>query len=108
MLPPLSRHAKPVFLPSFNGQLQAPSQSTSAVVIGGGLAGLGAAVVLAERGVRVTVLERENFLGGRAGAWTDRLKDGTTFEMERGFHAFFRQYYTCGSCCAGLIPNWVS
>jgi isorenieratene synthase len=61
--------------------------------VGGGLAGLAAAVVLQERGVRVTVLEREAFLGGRAGAWTDRLKDGTPFEMERGFHAFFRQYY---------------
>lgn len=63
------------------------------MVVGGGLAGLAAAVVLQERGVRVTVLEREHFLGGRAGAWTDRLRDGTTFEMERGFHAFFRQYY---------------
>ena len=79
--------------PAFNGQLRQPGGPRSAVVIGGGLAGLAAAVVLAERGVQVTVLEREHFLGGRAGAWTDRLRDGTTFDMERGFHAFFRQYY---------------
>lgn len=65
----------------------------SAVVVGGGLAGLAAATVLAERGVKVTVLERERFLGGRAGGWTDHLESGEPFEMERGFHAFFRQYY---------------
>jgi carotenoid phi-ring synthase / carotenoid chi-ring synthase len=65
----------------------------TAVVVGGGLAGLAAATVLAERGVRVTVLERESHFGGRVGAWPDRLADGTPFRMERGFHAFFRQYY---------------
>ena len=54
----------------------------SATVIGGGLAGIAAAVVLAERGMAVTVLERESYLGGRAGAWSDRLRDGTPFEME--------------------------
>lgn len=62
------------------------------VVCGGGLAGLAAATVLAERGVRVTVVEAERFLGGRAGAWPDHLADGTPFAMERGFHAFFRHY----------------
>ena len=75
------------------------------MVIGGGLAGLAAAVVLAERGVRVTVLERESFLGGRAGAWTDRLRDGTAFEMERGFHAFFRQYYNLRQLLRRIDPQ---
>jgi isorenieratene synthase len=27
------------------------------------------------------------------GSWPDVLADGTRFEMERGFHGFFRQYY---------------
>ena len=69
-----------------------PSPRT-AVVAGGGLAGVAAAAVLAERGVSVVLAERETFLGGRAGAWTDQLATGEHFEMERGFHAFFRQYY---------------
>jgi isorenieratene synthase len=69
----------------------------TAVVAGGGLAGAAAAVVLAERGVSVVLAEREAFLGGRAGAWTDRLATGEPFEMERGFHAFFRQYYNLQS-----------
>jgi len=64
-----------------------------AVVVGGGIAGLAAATVLAERGVRVCLVEREQFLGGRAGSWPDQLHDGAAFEMERGFHGFFRQYY---------------
>jgi isorenieratene synthase len=64
-----------------------------AVVVGGGLAGCAAATVLGERGVTVTVVERNDYLGGRAGAWTEKLPNGEPFEMERGFHAFFRQYY---------------
>jgi carotenoid phi-ring synthase / carotenoid chi-ring synthase len=62
------------------------------VVVGAGIAGLAAATGLAERGVRVDVVERENYIGGRVGGWTECL-DGTDFAMNRGFHAFFRQYY---------------
>lgn len=81
----------------------------SAVVVGGGLAGCAAAVALAERGVSVTLLEAEAELGGRVRAWPDRLGDGTPFHMERGFHAFFRQYYNLRDFLrragvAGLVP----
>ncbi|MGV9457247.1 FAD-dependent oxidoreductase, partial [Streptomyces sp. NPDC003635] len=62
-------------------------------VVGGGIAGLAAATALAERGVAVTLYEREPYLGGRAGGWSIRLSDGSTTAMSRGFHAFFRQYY---------------
>jgi isorenieratene synthase len=62
-------------------------------------------VVLAERGVEVTVLERDSYLGGRAGAWTDHLRDGTQFEMERGFHAFFRQYYNLRQLLRRVDPD---
>jgi hydroxysqualene dehydroxylase len=41
------------------------------VVIGGGLAGLSAAVALARRGFRVAVLERKPVLGGRAYSFAD-------------------------------------
>ena len=67
-------------------------ETRSVIVVGGGLAGLASATILAEHGHRVTVYESEKFLGGRAGAWTETLRDGTHFEMERGFHAFFRNY----------------
>ncbi len=78
---------------------------TTAVVVGGGIAGVAAAVVLAERGVSVTLVERERYLGGRAGAWTDRLSDGESFEMERGFHAFFRQYYNLRALLRRIDPE---
>ena len=63
------------------------------VVVGGGIAGLAAATGLVERGVAVDVVERESYLGGRVGGWTETARDGTALAMNRGFHAFFRQYY---------------
>ncbi len=47
------------------------SAKKDAVVIGGGFAGLSAAVALAEQGVRVTVLEGKPALGGRAYSFAD-------------------------------------
>src|ERR1700761_854744 len=63
------------------------------VVVGAGIAGLAAAAGLAERGVDVDVVEQNDYLGGRAGGWTESLADGSETAMNRGFHAFFRQYY---------------
>ncbi len=62
-------------------------------VVGAGIAGLAAATCLAERGIEVELLEREQYLGGRAGGWHTTLADGSPVTMNRGFHAFFRQYY---------------
>ena len=47
------------------------STSNDAVVIGAGFAGLSAAVALAEKGFRVTVLEGKPALGGRAYSFAD-------------------------------------
>ncbi|MEQ8457477.1 MAG: FAD-dependent oxidoreductase [Sandaracinaceae bacterium] len=78
---------------------------TRVVVVGGGLAGVAAACVLAERGVSVTLLEKEDYLGGRVGAWTEKLPDGTPYEMERGFHGFFRQYYNLRNLLRRVDPD---
>jgi isorenieratene synthase len=75
------------------------------VVCGGGLAGLAAAMVLAERGVSVTVLESEESLGGRLRTWPVTLPDGSTLGMERGFHAFFRQYYNLRAFLRRVDPE---
>jgi isorenieratene synthase len=61
--------------------------------------------VLAERGARVTLLEPDAELGGRVGAWRDTLADGTSFAMERGFHAFFRQYYNLRALLRRIDPE---
>jgi carotenoid phi-ring synthase / carotenoid chi-ring synthase len=82
------RHLAPTGAPTAELFARQPT----AVVVGGGIAGLAAAVGLAERGVSVTVLERRPYLGGRAAAWPE---DGVAGPRSagRGFHAFFRQYY---------------
>ena len=73
---------------------RAVPEGTAAVVVGAGVAGISAAVVLAERGGSVTLLEAADTLGGRLGAWPVQLPGGTTQNVEHGFHAFFRHYYT--------------
>ena len=77
----------------------------TAVVVGGGIAGVAAAAVLAERGVAATLLEREPFLGGRAGAFPVTLATGETVQMERGFHAFFRQYHNLRRLLQRVSPD---
>ncbi|MEV6162109.1 FAD-dependent oxidoreductase [Streptomyces sp. NPDC052052] len=75
------------------GRERFTGDAPSTAVVGGGIAGLAAATVLAERGVQVTLYEREDTLGGRVAGWPVRLADGSPATMSRGFHAFFRQYY---------------
>ncbi|MGF0319605.1 FAD-dependent oxidoreductase [Nocardia fluminea] len=70
-----------------------PGTRPYVVVVGAGIAGLAAATGLAERGIGVELIECQEYLGGRVGGWTDALPDGTPIAMNRGFHAFFRQYY---------------
>ncbi|MEV6693397.1 FAD-dependent oxidoreductase [Micromonospora sp. NPDC051196] len=79
-------------------------QPVTALVVGGGIAGMSAAVVLAERGVEVTVLEAASTLGGRLGAWPQTLADGSRQVNEHGFHAFFRQYYNWRNILRRIDP----
>lgn len=69
------------------------AEAPTVAVVGGGIAGLAAATGLAERGVRVVLLEAAETLGGRVRAWPVPLPGGDSGTMSRGFHAFFRQYY---------------
>lgn len=93
-----------LLLPAPGGKERA-DPGHSVVVVGGGIAGVAAATVLAERGVHVTLLEKEQHLGGRMGAWSAERRDGERFEMERGFHAFFRQYYNLRALLRRIDPD---
>ena len=97
-LRPRDRHA--ILNPSHPGRprLLRPKRVT---VVGGGIAGLAAAAVLAEHGVSVHLVEAESSLGGRVRAWS---LDGDR-SMSRGFHAFFRQYYNLRSLLARADPG---
>lgn len=78
------------------------------VVVGGGLAGLAAAVELAGRRFDVTLVERAEHLGGKVGGWTIRAL-GEAFPVEHGFHGFFSQYYNLDEllAAAGAQANLV-
>lgn len=81
---------------------------TDAVVVGGGVAGMAAALVLAERGVRVTLCEAADHLGGRLVAWPRAMSaaaGGGTQVVEHGYHGFFRQYYTLRALLRRVDPE---
>ncbi len=65
----------------------------SVAIIGAGIAGLTSAILLSERGFKVKLFERDDFLGGKVGSWNVKFDDGYEAKVEHGFHAFFRQYY---------------
>ncbi|GGQ17715.1 FAD-dependent oxidoreductase [Streptomyces mutabilis] len=90
---PPGRDRRAWAVPPRPGRERVGGDPPSVAVVGGGIAGLAAATVLAERGVRVVLHEREPVLGGRVSGWPITLPDGTPATMSRGFHAFFRQYY---------------
>jgi squalene-associated FAD-dependent desaturase len=69
------------------------NERPSAVVIGGGLAGLAAACELADGGARVTLLEKRPFLGGRAYSHRDVA---TGVSVDNGQHVFL-------GCCREYI-----
>lgn len=72
-------------------------KSKSVALIGSGLAGLSAATALAERGFKVTIIEKNSYIGGKTGAWKHTFNDGYTVTIDHGFHAFFYQYYNVWS-----------
>lgn len=99
------RDRRAAVIPAHGGRALFTGQAPTAAVAGGGIAGIAAATLLAERGVRVTLYEREPSLGGRLSGWPTELSDGTTVTMSRGFHAFFRQYYNLRGLLRRVDPG---
>ncbi|MEM9155675.1 MAG: FAD-dependent oxidoreductase [Cyanobacteria bacterium P01_F01_bin.33] len=107
-----SRYSKPKPTVHEQDGLDLPryvSRPSSAVVVGGGLAGLACAYELAQRGVKVTLLEKSPQLGGKIASWPIKVGEDD-FRMEHGFHGFFPQYYNLKSLVSELdiTRNFVS
>ena len=76
--------------------LSLPQKSTlrtRVVIIGSGLAGISAAVTLAERGFSVELFEKNDYILGKVGAWNHKFDNGFETVIEHGYHGFFKQYY---------------
>ncbi len=58
------------------------------LIMGGGLSGLSSAVHLLDNGFEVTLIEKEELLGGRAASWLD--EDGDS--IDNALHVFFPHY----------------
>ena len=65
----------------------------SAIIVGGGVAGISAACALAEAGLRVKLLERRGYLGGRASSYRH---PGVDEVIDNCQHVLF-------GCCTNLI-----
>lgn len=80
----------------------------SAIVIGGGIAGLASAALLGDDGYRVTLLEARDELGGRAGTWEQsgfRFDTGPSwYLMPEVFDHFFRLLGTTSERELDLVP----
>ena len=69
---------------------------TDAIVAGGGLAGMAAAVALASAGCRVTLLEARGFLGGRASSFPLAPAEPNSETIDNCQHILLR-------CCVNLV-----
>ena len=70
------------------------SQSQHVVIIGGGFGGLGSAILLAKAGYRVTLLEKNEQLGGRASVFE---AEGFRFDMGPSWYLMpdvFEEFFT--------------
>lgn len=76
--------------PGINNTSSSLSPCPTVLIIGGGFAGLAAAVDLAEAGRRVLLLERRSFLGGRAYSFTDKTTGDT---IDNGQHLMMGCYH---------------
>eukprot|EP00536_Pseudo-nitzschia_multiseries_P009752 jgi/Psemu1/201585/e_gw1.282.68.1 len=72
-----------------NGPGKKNEESLKIGIIGAGLAGMIAAMDLADAGHQVEIFELRPFVGGKVSSWQD--KDGNHIEM--GLHVFFGCYY---------------
>ena len=70
-----------------------PDSDKSAIVVGGGVAGMSAACALAEAGLRVKLVERRGYLGGRASSYRH---PGVDEVIDNCQHVLF-------GCCTNLI-----
>jgi len=82
----------------------AKDKKCSVLIIGGGLAGLSAAIELAERGFSVSLYEEKTVVGGKLATPLLSTNQGG-FHVEHGLHMWFYHYHTCKDIISRLGMN---
>ncbi len=70
-----------------------PGTKREVLIVGAGLAGMSAALELAERGYQVTLRDQGDVLGGRLATPTVDTGGAGTFKVEHGLHMWFDNYF---------------
>ena len=85
------------------------SKRYDAIIVGGGIAGLTAALHLAERGLKPLLLEADERPGGRLAGRQEFEIDGYCFPNEHGVHGIWSSYVNLKSMLRrhGLLPQLV-
>ncbi len=80
-----------------------------AIIVGGGIAGLSAALHLSERGLRPLLLEAGVRVGGRLAGEEPIQVDGWQFPREHGVHGLWSSYVNLKAMLArhGLLPELI-
>ena len=65
------------------------------IIVGGGVAGISAAVELAKSNIPVQLIEAKNYIGGRCFSFVDRF---TGDEIDNGQHIFIGAYHNFLNC----------
>ncbi|MGM0648514.1 MAG: 4Fe-4S binding protein [Bacteroidota bacterium] len=83
------------------------SANNAVLVIGAGVAGMRAAIELADMGTAVSIIEKEHFVGGRASQWSKLFSTNQTGQevVERMYHAIDKHENITLYTGAELIEN---
>ena len=81
-----------------------------AIIIGGGVAGMTAALHLAERGLKPLILEADERIGGRLSGKEDILINEWSFPNEHGVHGIWSSYLNLKSMLSRheILPELIS
>jgi glycerol-3-phosphate dehydrogenase len=82
--------------------LRDPANKFDVLIIGGGASGAGSALDAASRGLKVALVERDDFAGGTSSRSTKLVHGGVRY-LEKAFRVYFIHFYA--NCRNWIMDN---